>query len=94
MFFDATAVLGVCYGMQTMAAQLGGRVEPGKIKEFGYAEVLRGDSLLLGHIEDRTNEQGQGLLDVWMSHGDRVVEMPPGFKAIASTKVLTKLIGF
>jgi len=79
-------VLGICYGMQTMAAQLGGRVEPGAVKEFGYAEVrARGHSALLRDIEDRVNAEGQGLLDVWMSHGDRVVEMPPGFRAIAST---------
>jgi GMP synthase (glutamine-hydrolysing) len=79
-------VLGICYGMQTMAAQLGGRVEPGYVKEFGYAEVrARGHSRLLDGIQDRANGEGHGLLDVWMSHGDRVVELPPGFKAIAST---------
>jgi len=80
-------VLGICYGMQTMAAQLGGRVEPGHIKEFGYAEIrARGHSELFRDIQDRTNEQGHGLLDVWMSHGDRVAELPPGFKLIASTR--------
>jgi GMP synthase (glutamine-hydrolysing) len=79
-------VLGICYGMQTMAVQLGGRVEPGNIKEFGYAEVrARGHSRLLAGIQDRANGEGQGLLDVWMSHGDRVVELPPGFRVIAST---------
>jgi GMP synthase (glutamine-hydrolysing) len=79
-------VLGICYGMQTMAAQLGGRVEPGAVKEFGYAEVrARGHSALLRDIEDRVNREGHGLLDVWMSHGDRVVELPPGFKVIAAT---------
>ena len=79
-------VLGICYGMQTMAAQLGGRVEPGAVKEFGYAEVrARGHSALLRGIEDRVNAEGHGLLDVWMSHGDRVVELPPGFKVIAAT---------
>jgi GMP synthase (glutamine-hydrolysing) len=79
-------VLGICYGMQTMAAQLGGRVEPGSVKEFGYAEVrARGHSALLRDIEDRVSPEGYGLLDVWMSHGDRVVELPVGFKAIAST---------
>ena len=79
-------VLGICYGMQTMAAQLGGRVEPGAVHEFGYAEVrARGHSDLLRDIEDRVNAEGHGLLDVWMSHGDRVVELPPGFKAIAAT---------
>ncbi|MFO1406999.1 MAG: glutamine-hydrolyzing GMP synthase [Steroidobacteraceae bacterium] len=79
-------VLGICYGMQTMAAQLGGRVEPGAVHEFGYAEVrARGHSQLLADIEDRVGAEGEGLLDVWMSHGDRVVELPPGFKVIAST---------
>ena len=79
-------VLGICYGMQAMAHQLGGRVEPHDSKEFGYAEIrARGHSELLLNIEDRVNEQGFGLLDVWMSHGDRVVEIPPGFKLIAST---------
>ena len=79
-------VLGICYGMQTMAAQLGGRVEPGAVHEFGYAEVrARNHSALLRGIEDRVNADGHGLLDVWMSHGDRVVELPPGFVAIAST---------
>ena len=79
-------VLGICYGMQTMAAQLGGTVEPGAVHEFGYAEVrARGHSKLLEGIEDRVNAQGHGLLDVWMSHGDRVTRMPPGFKLIAST---------
>ncbi|MFO1401607.1 MAG: glutamine-hydrolyzing GMP synthase [Steroidobacteraceae bacterium] len=79
-------VLGICYGMQTMAAQLGGRVEPGSVKEFGYAEIrARGHSALLRDIEDRVNAEGHGLLDVWMSHGDRVVELPPGFKVIAAT---------
>ncbi|MBP6777981.1 MAG: glutamine-hydrolyzing GMP synthase, partial [Piscinibacter sp.] len=79
-------VLGICYGMQTMAAQLGGRVEPGAVHEFGYAEVrAHGHSALLRDIEDRVNADGHGLLDVWMSHGDHVVELPAGFKAIAST---------
>jgi GMP synthase (glutamine-hydrolysing) len=80
-------VLGICYGMQTMAAQLGGKVEPGAVHEFGYAEIrARGHSKLLDEIEDRTNGEGHGLLDVWMSHGDRVTALPPGFKLIASTK--------
>ncbi len=79
-------VLGICYGLQTMAAELGGRVEPHQSKEFGYAEVrARGHSALLKDIEDRVNDEGHGLLDVWMSHGDRVAEVPPGFKVIAST---------
>jgi GMP synthase (glutamine-hydrolysing) len=78
-------VLGICYGMQTMAAQLGGQVEGGLVREFGYAEVrARGHSLLLRDIKDRSNSEGHGLLDVWMSHGDKVTAVPPGFKVIAS----------
>ncbi len=84
--FDAgVPVLGICYGMQTMAAQLGGAVENGLVREFGYAEVrAQGHSALLRDIQDRSNEQGHGLLDVWMSHGDKVTALPPGFKVIAS----------
>ncbi len=79
-------VLGICYGMQAMAAQLGGRVEPSARKEFGYAQIrAHGHSRLLDKIEDHTSPEGWGLLDVWMSHGDRVSELPPGFKVIAST---------
>ncbi len=78
-------VLGICYGMQTMAAQLGGVVETGRVREFGYAEVrARGHSALLADIADRSNAEGHGLLDVWMSHGDKVTILPPGFKVIAS----------
>jgi GMP synthase (glutamine-hydrolysing) len=78
-------VLGICYGMQTMAEQLGGKVEASKVREFGYAEVrARGHSRLFDGIQDRSNAEGHGLLDVWMSHGDKVVELPPGFKLIAS----------
>jgi GMP synthase (glutamine-hydrolysing) len=78
-------VLGICYGMQTMAAQLGGRVEGSKVREFGYAEVrARGHSKLFDGIQDRTNAEGHGLLDVWMSHGDKVIDVPAGFKVIAS----------
>jgi GMP synthase (glutamine-hydrolysing) len=77
-------VLGICYGMQTMAAQLGGTVEVGHVREFGYAEVrARGHSALLRDIQDRVNQEGHGLLDVWMSHGDKVNAVPPGFKVIA-----------
>ena len=78
-------VLGICYGMQTMAAQLGGKVENALHREFGYAEVrAQGHSALLRDIQDRINEEGHGLLDVWMSHGDKVTELPPGFKVISS----------
>jgi GMP synthase (glutamine-hydrolysing) len=79
-------VLGICYGMQTMAAQLGGKVENADRHEYGYAQVrARGHSRLLADIEDHASADGYGLLDVWMSHGDRVVELPPGFKLMAST---------
>src|SRR5437870_12425892 len=79
-------VLGICYGMQTMAAQLGGAVENGRVREFGYAEVrARGHSSLFRGLEDRTNTEGHGLLDVWMSHGDKVTALPSGFKLIASS---------
>ena len=79
-------VLGVCYGMQAMAAQLGGKVASADHSEFGYARVrARGHSVLLRDIQDETNAEGHGLLDVWMSHGDRVEKLPEGFKCIAST---------
>ena len=79
-------VLGICYGMQTMAEQLGGAVESGHVREFGYAEVrARGHSKLLDGIEDRRNAEGHGLLDVWMSHGDKVTALPPGFTVIGSS---------
>lgn len=79
-------VLGICYGMQTMAAQLGGRVEPSERREFGYAQVrARGHTPLLRDIEDHTTPEGYGMLDVWMSHGDHVTELPEGFRLMAST---------
>ncbi len=80
-------VLGICYGMQTMAQQLGGKVESSGKREFGFAEVrARGHSELFKGIQDRSNDEGHGLLDVWMSHGDKVTELPDGFKAIASSE--------
>jgi GMP synthase (glutamine-hydrolysing) len=80
-------VLGICYGMQTMAHQLGGRVEAGKVREFGYAEVrARGHTKLLQGLQDSQGPNGEGFLKVWMSHGDKVVEMPKGFKLMASTE--------
>ena len=86
VFEQGVPVLGICYGMQTMAAQLGGKVENADHHEYGYAQVrARGHSRLLKDIEDHTSEEGYGLLDVWMSHGDRVVELPPSFKLMAST---------
>ncbi len=76
-------VLGICYGMQTMAEQLGGAVETASHHEYGYAELrARGHSRLLADIQDRVDPDGRAWLDVWMSHGDRVVELPPGFKVI------------
>ncbi len=79
-------VLGICYGMQAMAAQLGGSVENGKVREFGHAEVrARGHSALFRDLQDRANAEGHGLLDVWMSHGDKVTAMPPGFRLIGSS---------
>jgi len=79
-------VLGICYGMQTMAQQLGGKVEAGTTREFGYAEVrAHGHTELLKGIEDFATPEGHGMLKVWMSHGDKVTAMPPGFKVMAST---------
>jgi GMP synthase (glutamine-hydrolysing) len=78
-------VLGICYGMQTMAAQLGGAVESGRVREFGYAQVrARGHGRLLSGIQDHTTAKGHALLDVWMSHGDKVTALPPGFAVMAS----------
>ncbi len=88
VFTLGVPVLGICYGMQTMAAQLGGEVESSTVREFGYAEVrARGHSQLLRDIQDEINADGHGLLDVWMSHGDKVTALPPGFKVIASNAV-------
>jgi GMP synthase (glutamine-hydrolysing) len=79
-------VLGICYGMQTMAQQLGGKVATGLTREFGAADVrARGHTALLQDIADHTTPEGHGMLDVWMSHGDKVTDMPPGFKLMAST---------
>jgi GMP synthase (glutamine-hydrolysing) len=78
-------VLGICYGMQTMAAQLGGAVETSKVREFGYAEIQsQGDSALLKNIHDRSSSQDQRFLDVWMSHGDKVAVLPKGFSVMAN----------
>ncbi|HEX4025268.1 MAG TPA: glutamine-hydrolyzing GMP synthase [Steroidobacteraceae bacterium] len=76
-------VLGICYGMQTMAQQLGGRVAGAGTREFGYAEVqVAAACRLFDGIRDR-KQGGTALLDVWMSHGDRVETLPPGFAAVA-----------
>jgi GMP synthase (glutamine-hydrolysing) len=79
-------VLGICYGMFTMSVQLGGEVEASSHREFGYAEVrARGHTRLLDGIEDFRTTEGHGMLKVWMSHGDKVTALPPGFKLMAST---------
>jgi GMP synthase (glutamine-hydrolysing) len=79
-------ILGICYGMQTMAGQLGGKVDTSDIREFGYAQVtVDGESSLLSKIKDHVDTENKALLDVWMSHGDKVVSMPQGFHLMAST---------
>ena len=79
-------VLGICYGMFTMAVQQGGQVEASSQREFGYAEVrAHGHTALLQGIEDFSTAEGHGMLKVWMSHGDKVTALPPGFKLMAST---------
>lgn len=86
IFSLGVPVLGICYGMQAMALQLGGKVDPGETREFGYAQVaLREPSRLLANIEDHLTDDGMSLLDVWMSHGDQVSALPRMFKTIAST---------
>src|SRR5690554_2988250 len=85
VFEQGVPVLGICYGMQTMAEQLGGKVIAGEKHEFGYARVQKAEnSQLLDGITDH-EEDGKDYLDVWMSHGDRVGALPPGFVATAST---------
>ena len=87
VFTCGVPVLGICYGMQIMAKQLGGQVEPSTHREFGYAQIrAHGHSNLLREIQDHTTSEGYGLLDVWMSHGDRVTELPENFKVIASSE--------
>jgi GMP synthase (glutamine-hydrolysing) len=79
-------VLGICYGMQTMATQLGGTVQWSDQREFGYAEVrARGHTRLLHGLQDFATPEGHGVLKVWMSHGDKVTQLPPGFTLMAST---------
>ena len=79
-------VLGICYGMFTMAVQLGGQVEASDKREFGYAEVrARGHTKLFADIQDFATPEGHGMLKVWMSHGDKVTALPPGFVLMAST---------
>jgi len=86
VFNIGVPVLGICYGMQIMAEQLGGKVINSDLREFGYAQIrAHGHSDLLKNIQDETNSEGHGLLNVWMSHGDQVESLPEGFKSIAST---------
>jgi GMP synthase (glutamine-hydrolysing) len=78
-------ILGICYGMQTLINQFGGKVETSSKREFGYAEIrAHGHSKLFKDIQDRSNDDDHGLLDVWMSHGDKVTDIPQNFKVIAS----------
>ena len=85
VFAQGVPVLGICYGMQTMALQLGGKVIAGEKHEFGYARVRKEESstLLDGIVDHQEGEHG--FLDVWMSHGDRVGALPAGFAVTAST---------
>ncbi|MBP7229294.1 MAG: glutamine-hydrolyzing GMP synthase, partial [Moraxellaceae bacterium] len=86
VFTLGVPVFGTCYGMQTMAQQLGGKVASSDVREFGYAEVQReAQSRFFEGIEDRVDNEGKALLDVWMSHGDKVTVLPEGFKVTAST---------
>jgi len=86
VFGTGVPLLGICYGMQAMAAHFGGQVDPSDVKEFGYAEVALHDPCrLLDGIEDRVREDGRGVLEVWMSHGDKVSGLPPGFRTLCTT---------
>ncbi|MCK5894073.1 MAG: glutamine-hydrolyzing GMP synthase [Endozoicomonadaceae bacterium] len=88
VFEMGVPVLGICYGMQTMAEQLGGKVVGSHLQEFGYAGVnIKHASRLLTGIEDRIADDGTLSLDVWMSHGDKVTMMPEGFVLMASTEL-------
>ncbi len=86
VFSMGLPVLGICYGMQTMAEQLGGKVQGSDVREFGYAQVkVEADNALTKDVKDHVDTDGKALLDVWMSHGDKVVIMPEGFQLMAST---------
>ncbi len=80
-------ILGICYGMQALAHQLGGRVEAADIREFGYAEItVHPTDAFLNQIYDKKSDSGNALLDVWMSHGDHVTQLPEGFESLAQTR--------
>lgn len=86
VFEAGVPVLGICYGMQTMAEQLGGRVQGSNLREFGYAQVeLLSTATMFDNIEDHIGQNGNALIDVWMSHGDKVMDIPEGFSTIAKT---------
>ena len=86
VFETGVPVLGICYGMQIMAEQLGGRVLPSDHREFGYAQVTQtAPCLLIDELADHRDAQGRAVLDVWMSHGDRVEQVPPGFMPIGAS---------
>ena len=88
LFDMGLPILGICYGMQTMASQLGGSVATSNVREFGYAQIkVESNNALIGDLKDSAGSDGESLLDVWMSHGDKVVAMPEGFVLMASTPV-------
>ncbi|AWX99474.1 glutamine-hydrolyzing GMP synthase [Marinomonas primoryensis] len=87
VFTLGVPVFGICYGMQTMAEQLGGKVQGSEVREFGYAQIRKHDGPdLFDDIQDHVANNGVASLDVWMSHGDKVVEMPKDFILMASTE--------
>ncbi|MFL0809781.1 MAG: glutamine-hydrolyzing GMP synthase [Agarilytica sp.] len=87
VFEQGVPVLGICYGMQTMALQFGGKVQGSSVQEFGYAQIkVEGENKLFHDIKDHVDHDGAALLDVWMSHGDKVTELPSNFEVIASTE--------
>lgn len=86
VFNAGVPVLGICYGMQTMAEQLGGKVQGSDLREFGYAQVeVIAANNFFANIEDHIGGNGNALLDVWMSHGDKVISVPAGFVTCAQT---------
>ena len=87
LYEEGLPILGICYGMQTMAEEFGGKVEASSKSEFGFAQVdVTSNNCLLSGIKDRTNDVGQEQLDVWMSHGDKITAVPPNFELVAATE--------